>query len=143
MTKQFLSILFLLIIQYASAQNKDIQELTKLNHDWLQSYSTKDSATLNKIFAEDFVLISPNGTKMKKTDIINNLYKQETVSVNIDSIDVRLLTENTGLITAYITFILKDNGKDVIGKNCYQDVYIKRKGKWMAVAAHVTLLNMK
>jgi hypothetical protein len=27
------------------------------------------------------------------------------------------------------------------GRNCYQDIYVKRKGKWMAVMAHVTLLS--
>jgi hypothetical protein len=29
------------------------------------------------------------------------------------------------------------------GQNCYQDVYVKRKGNCLAVAAHVTLLSMK
>jgi hypothetical protein len=143
MIRQSLSVLFLLIIQNVFAQNKDIIELTKLNHDWLQSYITKDSTTLNNIFADDFVLISPNGSKMTKSDNMSNLGKQETVSVNIDSIDAKLLTENTGLITAYTTFVLKIDGKEVTGRNCYQDVYVKRKGRWMAVAAHVTLLNMK
>jgi hypothetical protein len=35
------------------------------------------------------------------------------------------------------------DGKDITGKNCYQDVYIKRKGRWVAIAAHVTLLGME
>jgi|GEM_PF-5641466 len=26
------------------------------------------------------------------------------------------------------------------GRNCYQDVYVKRKGRWMAIAAHVVSL---
>ncbi|MEP6950593.1 MAG: hypothetical protein ABI863_15015 [Ginsengibacter sp.] len=80
---------------------------------------------------------------MTRSDIINNLNKQETVSINIDSINVRLVTDNVGLITAYTTFILKTNGKEMTGQNCYQGVYIKRKVNWFAVAAHVTLLNMK
>ena len=98
---------------------------------------------MEKIFADDFVLISPKGIKMTRRDIIDNLNKQETVSINVDSINVQLLTNEVGLITAYTTFVLKINGKDMTGQNCYQDVYIKRNGKWSAVAAHVTLLNMK
>jgi len=143
MTRLLLSLLLAMICQNAFSQNKDVEELTKLNKDWLNSYSTKDKATLARIFAEDFVLISPKGTKMTKQDIINNLDKQETVSMAVDSIDVRLLTNDVGLITAYTTFILKIEGKDVTGQNCYQDVYLKRNGQWFAVAAHVTLLNMK
>jgi hypothetical protein len=143
MQRQFAFTLLLLIAANVSAQNKDIQELTKLNQDWLHTYITKDSATFDKIFADDFILISPIGTKISKTGMINNLPNQETVSINIDSVDVRLLTENAGIITAYINFVLKVDGKDVSGRNCYQDVYVKRKNKWQAVSAHVTLLNMK
>lgn len=143
MTKLLLSILLATIFQNAFSQRKDIEELTKLNQDWLNSYPKKDTTTLAKIFADDFVLISPKGVKMTKRDILSNLSKQETVSIAIDSVDVRLLTNGVGLITAYTTFVLKIDGKDMTGQNCYQDVYIKRKGKWFAVAAHVTLLNMK
>ena len=143
MIKFLLPVLLTTILQNAFSQNKDIEELTRLNEDWLNSYQKKDAATLNKIFADDFVLISPKGTKMTKRDIIDNLDKQETVSINIDSVSVHLLTNDVGLITAYTTFVLKVDSKEVTGQNCYQDVYIKRKNKWVAVAAHVTLLNMK
>ncbi|MES1218728.1 MAG: nuclear transport factor 2 family protein [Bacteroidota bacterium] len=137
----YVSVIF--IFQSTYSQNKDVHELTKLNQEWLNSYHKKDTATLNRIFADDFVLISPKGIKMTKKDIINNLDKQETVSVNIDSIEVRLITGDVGLITAYTTFVLKDGNNNITGQNCYQDVYIKRKGRWFALAAHVTLLNMK
>lgn len=143
MTKLFVSFLLTVIYQTAFSQDKDVAALTKLNSRWLASYPTKDRATLTEIFADDFVLISPSGAKMTKQDIISNLEKQETVSINVDSLDVRLLTKEVGLVTAYTTFVLKVEGKEVSGKNCYQDVYVKRKGKWMAVSAHVTLLGMK
>ncbi len=125
MKKLFLSILLTAIFQNAFSQNTDIEE------------------TLSRIFSDDFVLISPTGSKMTKHDIISRLNKQETTAINIDSINVRLLTSDVGLITAYITFVLKENGKDMTGQNCYQDVYVKRKDRWYAVAAHVTLLGMK
>ena len=143
MKKFLLAILFTAIFQNAFSQNKDIEELTKLNQDWISSYVTKDTATLNKIFADDFVLISPTGTKMTKHDIINRLNQQETVSTHVDSVNVRLLTGEVGLITAYTTFALKIDGKDMTGQTCYQDVYVKRNGQWFAVAAHVTLLSTK
>ena len=143
MKKTFASILLITIFQVGLSQKKDIEALTKLNQDWLNSYPKKDTATLAKIFADDFILISPKGVKMTKRDIIANLDKQETVSVGIDSLDIRLLTKKAGIITVYTTFVLKIDGKEITGKNCYQDVYVKRKGKWLAVAAHVTLLSVK
>ena len=143
MKKTFASILLITIFQVGLSQKKDIEALTKLNQDWLNSYPKKDTATLAKIFADDFILISPKGVKMTKRDIIANLDKQETVSVCIDSLDIRLLTKKTGIITVYTTFVLKIDGKEITGKNCYQDVYVKRKGKWLGDAAPVTLLSVK
>lgn len=125
------------------SQKNDTEILKKMNADWLNSYPTKDKTTLARIFADDFVLISHNGIKMTKKDIIDNLDKQETKSVHIDSMDIRLLTRDVGVVTAYTTFTLKADGKEITGQNCYQDIYQKRKGKWKAVTAHVTLLSLK
>ncbi|WP_157309846.1 nuclear transport factor 2 family protein [Chitinophaga tropicalis] len=138
-------LLTLLILPLLSfSQEMDKQEILTLNEQWLKSYASRDTATLSRIFADDFILVSPKGTKMSKQDVLTNLMapNQETVSVHIDSAEVRLFG-NTGLITATTTFILRINGKEIKGKNCYSDLYIKRNNKWVAVAAHVTLLNMQ
>ncbi len=125
------------------SQSKDIEILKNLNKGWINSYPTKDSVTLNKIFADDFVLINHKGMQMTKRDIVGGLNKQEIVSAKIDSVEVKLLTDNVGVVIAYTTFVLKSEGKEMTGQNCYQDIYMKRKGKWMAVMAHVTLLSFK
>jgi uncharacterized protein (TIGR02246 family) len=143
MKKLISGILFTFICVNIYSQNKDIETLKKLNQNWINSYPKKDTATLDKIFADDLILISPGGIKMTKNDILNNVVKQEIMSTNVDSVNVRLLTDNVGIVTAYATFVSKAEDKEMTGQTCYQDVYVKRKGKWFAVAAHVTLLNMK
>jgi uncharacterized protein (TIGR02246 family) len=132
-----------LFSQACFSQAKEIEILKNLNRDWINSYPTKDSATLNKIFADDFVLINHKGTRMTKRNIIGNLDKQKIMSAKIDSVDVKLVTDDVGVVTAYSTFVLISDGKEMTGKNCYQDIYVKRKGKWVAVTAHVTLLSFK
>lgn len=141
--REIISILLVFVCPTVFSQSKDIEILKKLNKDWLDSYAKKDTITLNRIFADDFTLISHNGTKMTKNDIIHNLDKQKVIAVNTDSIDVRLLTGNVGVVIAYTTFVLNVDGKEMTGQNCYQDVYVKKKGKWVAALAHVTLLNFK
>ncbi|MBA4054695.1 MAG: hypothetical protein C0490_08295 [Marivirga sp.] len=125
------------------SQNRDIERVRILNQRWLNSYEKKDAGTLNEIFANDFILTAHNGKKMTKIDILQNLNLQKTTSVSIDSIDIRLVTRRVALVTAYSTFALDTDGKKMTGQNCYQDVYVKKKNKWLAVAAHVTLLNFK
>jgi uncharacterized protein (TIGR02246 family) len=125
-------------------QNSDVETIKKLNQDWLNSFPARDSATLSKILADDFILIGTNGSKQTKTDNLLNLVSPniEFTSVKIDSVDVRLLTPDVGILTAWTSFIFKADGKEMKGGNCYQDVYMKRKDRWWAVSAHVTLLGM-
>jgi calcium/calmodulin dependent protein kinase II association protein len=68
---------------------------------------------------------------------------QQVVSVKIDSIEVRLLSGNMGLVAAWTTNVINADNKKSTLKISYQDVYMKRKNKWVAVAAHVTLLDAK
>jgi hypothetical protein len=141
--KRAIYLLFAFTSRNLSAQGDDVEILTKLNQDWLRSIVEKDTTTLGRILARDFVLVAPNGKKMTRRDNLENLFKQDVASIHIDSVRVRILTLNSGVITAYTTFVFNNDGKSATGQNCYQDIYLKRNGKWVAVSAHVTLLNLK
>jgi hypothetical protein len=123
----------------ASAQNKDSELLKKLNEEWISSYPTKDTLKMNSIFADDFVLINPSGVKMTKRDIFSNLAHSTNpvLTAKVDSVEIRLF-HNIGIVNAKASFTFKSGEA---GKTCYMDVYEKRAGKWVAVAAHVTSLQ--
>ena len=125
-----------------SSSSDDIKALEKLNEDWIHSYPGKDTATLSRIFADDLIMITPNGSRMSKKDIITNLASQgqQIRSARVDKVQVRLLG-NVGLVMAEASFVTNDNGKEVPGRTNYLDVYEKRNGRWVAIAAHVTFLG--
>ena len=125
-----------------SSSSDDVKTLEKLNEDWIHSYPGKDTATLARIFADDLIMITPNGSRMSKKEIIVNLASpgQQIVSTKVDKVQVRLLG-NIGLVMAEASFISLDNGKEVPGRTNYLDVYEKRNGRWVAIAAHVTFLG--
>jgi uncharacterized protein (TIGR02246 family) len=123
------------------SQNNDMEILKKMNSDWIYSTLKKDTSVVSKIFAEDMIMITGTGKKMTRTDLLKNAANQNVEAVNIDSVDVRLVTSDVGIVTAYLSFTVLEGGEKVMGKNCYQDVYLKRKNRWYAVAAHVTLLK--
>ncbi|HWK05146.1 MAG TPA: nuclear transport factor 2 family protein [Puia sp.] len=145
MKKILLVLAVLLYSAITFAQSGDQQTLKQLNEDWIHAYPTKDTATMSKIFADDIIMITPNGSKIGKKIMLSRTASpdQQIISANVDSVDVRLLGANVGLIMAYVSFVSKAGDKEIAGKNCYLDVYEKRNGKWLAVAAHVTLLNFK
>jgi uncharacterized protein (TIGR02246 family) len=132
------SLLLVFIFQHGFSQNADIEQITKLNKDWGELTLKKDTAGFSKIIADDFLMITGNGSKRTKSQVVNNILHQDINAIHIDSMDVRLLTPEVGLVTCYQTFVFKADGKETTGRNCYQDVYIKRKGRWWTIAAHVT-----
>ena len=129
--------------QFAFSQNKDAMALMDLNQAWLGCYPTRDTVQLGRILADDFRLISPSGAKIFKMDDMKNVAKSDTISIEIDSVDVRPLTMDVAIITGYASIATNPSAKAIPTRNCYQDVYVKREGKWVAVAAHVTVLVSK
>jgi len=143
--KSLLSVvLFSFISLHSLAQITDKETLKKLNEDWLHAIEKKDSAALGKILAHDFILIGPNGAAQKRKDNLLNVISPniDVSAVHIDSVKVRMITPDVGILTAWTSFSMKSDGKTSAAKNCYQDVYLKRKNKWLAVSAHVTLLSI-
>ena len=124
-------------------QPNDIETIKKLNRQWLDAIAQKDSASLAQILSDDFVLIAPNGAKHTKKDNLVNIMSPGIAfsMIHVDSVEVRVLTKEVGILTCWSSFVVKSDGKEVPGKNSYQDVYIKTKGKWLAVSGHVALRN--
>ena len=129
-------------VSFAQPSPDDVKALEKLNEDWIHSYPGKDTATLSRIFADDLIMITPNGSRMSKKDIITNVAspRQQIASAKVDKVQVKLLG-NIGLVMAEASFVSVDNGKEVPGRTNYLDVYEKRNGRWVVIAAHVTYLG--
>lgn len=141
MKKLFFLLLFSIGIAAAgSAQSADITAIKQLNADWIHCYTTKDTATFARIFADDFVLINPVGKKFTKQDMLRGLPTQPIVSSTVDTVEVQL-HGNIGLVMAKCSFVSRADGKESTGQTSYLDVYEKRKGRWWAIVAHVTWLG--
>jgi ketosteroid isomerase-like protein len=144
MQKSFLFILFsIFITNHSYAQSKDAETIKKLNRDWLNSIIKRDTASLSKILAEDFLLINPGGMKQNKAENLANLRipNMQVLSINIDSSEVKMLSADIGIINVWTNNQISADGKKKTLLISYQDVYRKRKNKWQAVAAHVMLLK--
>ena len=125
----------------ASAQSDDAAAIKALNIAWIHAYKTKDTAVVSRIWADDMILINPAGKKMTKPEMLHALATgPDFQSAEVDTADVRLFGD-IGLITAHLTFTFTVDGKVTTGHTGYLDVYQKRKGKWVCIAAHVTSLN--
>lgn len=144
--KAALLLLFaLLTASLAHAQSDDIAAIKALNEAWIHGYGTKDTAAISHIWADDFVGVNPAGKRFYKQDLLRNMASPTAhfLSSKVDTAEVHVLG-NLGYIMSRASFVTTDDsGKQTKGGTDYLDVYEKRKGRWVAIAAHVIYLGDK
>jgi hypothetical protein len=133
--------LLLLIAIATRGQSADADTLKALNAMFIHGSMTRDTAKLKRIFAHDFVLINPSGQRRTGQDVLNGFVTgPHFLSCEVDTVEIRLYG-TIGLVLARAVFTTEANGKQTTGKTNYLDVYEKRRGHWVAIAAHVTYLG--
>ena len=70
--KRYITILILIITAIImQAQNSDKQQIEQLYHEMYQAMVAKDTATLNRVHADEFVLVHMTGMRQSKQEYIN------------------------------------------------------------------------
>ena len=113
----------------------DLETLQQLNRDYISSVQTSDVRRFDEILAEDFLCSNPDGSLVDRAAFLAQTARPVTIS-NLEARDVvvRLLGD-VAIIHARTTYTLPD-GRPGMGR--YTDVWARRRGRWLAVSAHVT-----
>jgi ketosteroid isomerase-like protein len=114
---------------------RDLETLLALNADYIDSVQRGDVRRFDEILADDFVCSNPDGSRVDRAGFLEQTARPVTISgLAAHDVDVRLLGE-VAIIHARTTYTLAD-GRPGTGR--YTDVWARRNGAWLAVAAHVT-----
>lgn len=114
---------------------RDLETLLALNADYIDSVQRGDVRRFDEILADDFVCSNPDGSLVDRAGFLEQTAKPVTISdLAAHDVDVRLLGD-VAIIHARTTYTLAD-GQPGAGR--YTDVWARRNGRWLAVAAHVT-----
>ena len=113
----------------------DHETLTGLNRDYIDSVQNGDVRRFDQILAEDFVCTNPDASFVDRAGFL----KQTAVPVTIKGltthdVNVRLLGD-AAIIHARTTYTRPDGAA---GAGRYTDIWARRGGRWLCVAAHVT-----
>jgi ketosteroid isomerase-like protein len=117
-----------------NAMSKDLDDLTKLNKDYVDSVQNCDVKRFDEILAPDFYCTNPDKSLVDRAAFL----KQTVIPVKIKSLkaeDVRIrILGDFAIIHAQTSYIGPD-GQQAHGR--YTDCWAKQNGKWLAVSAHV------
>ncbi len=116
-------------------ETADRSALQELNDVYLRSVETSDVARFQEILAEDFRCALSDGSFIDRTGFLEHVARTAALSnLTAHEVLVRLLGD-VALIHARTTFRTPDGRP---GSSRYTDVWARRNGRWLAVAAHVT-----
>lgn len=118
-----------------SAPNTDLDELTALNRDYISSVQNMDVKRFNEILSDDFVCSNPDGSKVDRAAFLQQTARPIAIrDLEASDVDIRIMGD-FAIIHARTTYTLPD-GRAGAGR--YTDIWARRNGRWLAVAAHVT-----
>jgi FKBP-type peptidyl-prolyl cis-trans isomerase/ketosteroid isomerase-like protein len=112
-------------------------ELKRLEREWFDAVTKNDMATLNRIFADDFLALNSDGSFISKTEMINLLTsgKIKLDEIRVDESKLQLYG-NTAVVTGRATYI---RNQQPLGQDSHIEVWVRSagpsgKGQWQAVS---------
>jgi ketosteroid isomerase-like protein len=118
-----------------SNASSDLDLLTHLNQDYIEAVRTSDVKRFGEILADDFLCTLPDGSLIDRAQFLQRTAEMPAVgNLQVYDVNVRLMGD-VAIVHARTTFRLSDGTP---GSGRYTDVWARRNGHWLAVAAHVT-----
>jgi ketosteroid isomerase-like protein len=113
----------------------DTETLQQLNRDYIRSVQASDVRRFDEILAEDFLCSNPDGSLVDRAAFLAQTAPPMALS-GLEAHDVRVwLIGDVAIIDARTTYMLADGRS---GSGRYPDLWARRRGRWLAVSAHVT-----
>ncbi len=111
--------------------------LESLNREYIRSVSEADVRWFDANLTEDFVNSNPDGSLLDRAGFLAQIGRGSTVKdLAIEDVLIRVLGD-IALIHARTTY-RKADGQPGAGR--YTDVWARRAGRWLCIAANVTRL---
>jgi len=113
----------------------DVKILRALNQAYLDSVVNGDVQRFGELLSPDFLCSMPDGSLLDKSAFLLQTAAPRTLE-RLDALDVRIRVEGAVAIIHGATTYTTLSGQE--GRGRYTDIWARRNGQWLAIAAHVT-----
>jgi ketosteroid isomerase-like protein len=122
-------------MQTKTASTSDLDTLLALNREYIRAVQTADVQRFKEILAADFLCSNPDGSLVDRQRFLEQTALPVKIShLEAHDVTVRLMGD-VAIIHARTTYTGPDGRP---GSGRYTDVWARRQGRWVAIAAHVT-----
>lgn len=112
----------------------DLETLTTLNDSYIRSVQESDVKWFGEMLTEDFLNTNPDGSLVDKAGFLRQIEPKAAIS-NPKCHDVKVRVMGDFAIIHARTSYIKPDGQPSGGR--YTDIWARRGGRWLCVAAQV------
>jgi ketosteroid isomerase-like protein len=128
--------------QKASSTNKVEDQIKKLEQDWAQGIMKDGAGAVDQYEADDIVSTDPSGRVTDKAQDKKDLSSGDLKFQSLESSDVKVrVYGDTAVATGTSTVKGTYKGQDISATYRFTDTWVKRNGKWQAVASQGTKIQ--
>ncbi|WP_164976040.1 nuclear transport factor 2 family protein [Oleiharenicola lentus] len=115
------------------------REIAALEHVWAKAYVDRDTATLDRLEAEEWVCTTADGEVFTKAEDIADVKSAAYQATVFKMEDVKArIYGNMAVATARQTEVATYKGADASKVLRCTDVWVRRDGRWQCVATHLS-----
>lgn len=119
----------------AKPASQDLDRLLALNAQYIRAVQQSDAATFSAMLAPDFLCTHADGSFVDREEFLRQVAAPAKIS-NLAAHDVLVRVYGDVAVVHGRTAFTKPDGGAGAGR--YTDVYARRGGEWLVIAAHVT-----
>lgn len=126
----------------AGRLSKVEQEVLAANREWADAMVRGDAAALERLFHDELVVTSGNGTVRGKAGELKDAGPSpdiKTYFFNTEDVRVRVY-DAAAVVTGHAKWRINYKGRDIDNERRYTSVYVREKGRWRMVALQITRL---
>ncbi|HET7442291.1 MAG TPA: nuclear transport factor 2 family protein [Terriglobales bacterium] len=125
----------------ASSGGSVEQQLIQAEKDWAQAIVKGDAAGVARFEADDITTTQDDGSVTTKKDDLDNLKSGDTKYTTLDESDFKVREYgNVAVVTGSYHTKGTNKGKEFEQNGRFTDTWVKRNGRWQAVASQDTLI---
>lgn len=129
-------------VVFGDSTKSPAETVAALDTEYQAAVARNDADTMARILADDFILVTGNGTVYTKEDLLKEaraksiIYEQQ---VEIDNSQKVRVWGDTAVVTAKLWIKGTREGKDFDRKLWFSDTYVRTKDGWRYVFGQASL----
>lgn len=112
------------------------QTLQEIEQTWLQAERNHDPTSFEKLVTDDWIALTPDGKRQTKAERSAKIKNSHMGAASLGPMEVRVFGD-----AAVVTGTVDETAEHGTHHYVWTDVFVRRDGKWLAVASQTALVK--